>query len=351
MKILFISGRESTYTRNSVILNGLKVNGVEVIECTDSSKSYFFRYLKVLLKFIFKTRKNFDLIVVGFLGQPLVPIIKKLSNKPIIFDAFLSTYDTICFDRKKFEPESSGGQFFFWLDKYSCELADVVILDTNVHIDYFVDTFNLNKDNFQRVFVGADDLIFHPINIDRDDNTFRVFYYGSYLPLHGTKYIIEAAKKLECYRDIIFTIVGKGMEYEKNMELVQELSVENIQFIDWIPYKELPQEIAKADVCLGGHFSNIGKARRVISGKTYQFIAMKKPVIIGDNSANRELFEHKKNAMLVEMANADELANAILELKDDCFLKQKIAENGYEVFKKKCTPKVLGEVIISDIKI
>ena len=247
LKILFISGRESTYTRNSVILKGLKANGVDIIECTDSSKSYFLRYPKVLLQFILKIQENFDIIFIGFLGQPLVPIINKLSNKPIVFDAFLSTYDTMCYDRKKLKPESVGGRFFYWLDKHSCELADTVLLDTNAHIDYFVNTFGLKRDKFQRVFVGADDSIFNPIKVDSDETIFKVFYYGTYLPLQGIEYIIKAAKKLEVYKDIKFKIVGKGMEYKKTMKLVQELGVNNIDFIDWVPYNELPLEISKAD--------------------------------------------------------------------------------------------------------
>jgi glycosyltransferase involved in cell wall biosynthesis len=345
LKILFISGRESTYTRNSVILKGLKEIGVEIIECTDTSKSYFFRYPKVLLKFIFKNQNRFDVIFIGFLGQPLVPIIKKLSNKPIIFDAFLSTYDTMCFDRKKLKPESIGGRFFYWLDKHSCELANMVLLDTNVHIDYFVNTFDLERDNFQRVFVGADNSIFYPMNFDKDHNTFEVFYYGTYLPLHGIEYIVKAAKKLEVHEDIKFKIVGKGMEFKKIMTLVQKLKVTNMKFVNWVPYKELPIEIANADICLGGHFSNIDKAKRVIAGKTFQFIAMKKPVIVGDNPANRELFEHKKNALMVEMADADALADAILELKKNAELREMIAENGYKTFTDNSIQNIIEYVV------
>lgn len=351
MKILFISGREPIYTRNSVILKGLRANGIEIIECTDSSKSYFIRYPKILSEFFLRKQEDFDLIFIGFLGQPLVPIIKKFSDKPIIFDAFLSTYDTMCFDRKKVKPDSSGGKIFYWLDKHSCELADRVVLDTNAHINYFVDTFNLNREKFQRVFVGADDSIFFPANINKDDRTFRIFYYGTFLPLHGIEYIIEAAKKLELYKDIEFEIVGKGMEYKKIMKLVRELGVKNIQFIDWIPYNELPLEIAKADICLGGHFSDIKKAKKVISGKTYQFIAMNKPVIIGDNPANRELFEHKKNAMLVEIANANALADAILELKEDDELREMIAKGGYITFKDRCTLSKIGKKIEESINV
>jgi len=345
MKLLFISGRESSYTRNAVILKGLRENGIEIIECTDPSDSYLFRYPKTFGKFIFKRKEDFDLIFIGFFGQPLVPLVKKLTDKPIIFDAFLSAYDTMCFDRKKITPKSLGGRFFYWLDKHSCELANTILLDTNAHIDYFVNTFGLEREKFQRVFVGAVDSIFYPRDIRKNDNKFTVFYYGTYRPLHGIEYIIKAAKKLESYGDIEFEIVGNGPEYKKNMKLAEEMKMKNIHFIDWIQYEKLPSEIAKADVCLGGHFSDIDKAKRTIAGKTFQFIAMKKPVIIGNSPANRELFEDRKNALLIEHGNADALADAILELKVNDKLRIKIADGGYRTFREYCTPKIIGKEI------
>ena len=101
MKVLFISGQKPSYTRNSVILKGLNENDVEVVYCTSLSMSYLFRYPIVLLKLLLPiTKHNYNIIFIGFFGQPLVPIIKMLTNKLIILDAFLSAYDTMCFDRK-----------------------------------------------------------------------------------------------------------------------------------------------------------------------------------------------------------------------------------------------------------
>lgn len=349
MRILFISGREPQYVRNAVILKGLKANNVKIVECTSSASSYFFRYPTILAKFLKENKKNIDLIFVGYLGQPIMPLIRKLINKPIIFDVFLSAYDTMCFDRKKFSPTSVEGRFFYWLDKCSCELADKVLLDTNVHIDYFVNTFNLERLKFQRVFVGADDTIFFPQNVKKKDDTFKVFYWSTFHPLHGVEYIIRAAEKLRDYKDIKFEIVGKGMEYTRIRKLAQELNLNNVKFTGWIPFKDfynvISKKIAFADICLGGHFSNIPKAKRVIAEKTFQSIAMKKPVIVGDNPANRELFENKKNALMVEMANAEALADAILELKYNDTLREKIAEEGYKTFKEKCTPEAIGKEI------
>jgi glycosyltransferase involved in cell wall biosynthesis len=351
MKVLFISGREPTYTRNSVILKGLNLNAVDVTQCTSSSKNYLNRYTNVLINFLMKNKNFFDVIFVGFFGQPLVPLVKKLTNKPIIFDVFLSAYDTMCFERKKFSPNSLFGKLFYLLDKISLEKSDYLLLDTNTHINYFTNTFAIPQGKFQRIFVGADNTLFYPRENISSPEKFTVFYYGTYLPLHGIEFIVKAAEILQPYQDIEFIIVGKGIERKKIDKMVKQRANElsKVRFIDWIPYEQLPLEIARSDVCLGGHFSNIEKAKRVIAGKTFQFIAMKKPVIIGNNVANKELFQHGKNAFLVNMADAGALADAILLLKQDASLRSELAEQGYQLFQKNCTPEIIGKQIIKII--
>ena len=343
MKILFIAGREPAYVRNAMMLKCLKRNGVDILDCSDSSATYPARFVNVIRKFLSHKNENFDYVFVGFFGQPLIPIIRMLTSKPIIFDAFLSTYDTLCFDRKIFKPGSLAGRFFRWLDRYSCEQADRILLDTNSHIDYFTETFGLPKDKFHRVFVGADESLFYPREMKREDHKFRVFYYSSFLPLHGTEYIIQAADRLRNEKSIEFIMVGKGMEHKKIRNLAQTLGIDNIRFIDWLPYEQLPLEIAQADICLGGHFSDIDKAKRVIAGKTFQFIAMKKPVIVGDCPGNREIFIDRQNAFMVRMADSESLANSILEMKANPALMDKIADEGYRTFMGKCTTVAIGK--------
>lgn len=327
-KILFLCGARESYVRNALNLKTLK-KIAKVINISSDAGSYYRRLPLALLRFIFCFRK-YDLVFAGFLGQALMPLVKLRTNKPIIFDAFISLYDTLCFDRRIFKPNSIIGRLAFWLDKKSCEWADIIITDTDAHAGYFSKTFNINRHKFKTVYLGADTDIFYPRNIQKNSDKFIIFYYGSVLPLQGIDVILKAAKILEKEKKIIFQIVGPIRK--KYGKLIETLNPHNIEFIDWIPYKYLPNKIAEADVCLGGHFSNIDKAKRLISGKAYQFLAMKKPVILGDNPASKELFENRKSAILVEMGNPDALAQAILELKESCDLAEKISETGYNAF-------------------
>ena len=60
----------------------------------------------------------------------------------IIFDAFISVYDTLCFDRKKFRSNSIIGKFLKWYDSYLCNISDIVLVDTKTHKKYFEKEFN-----------------------------------------------------------------------------------------------------------------------------------------------------------------------------------------------------------------
>lgn len=343
MKMLFVAGREPSYVRNAMMLKCLAGIGVEILDCTDSSASYPARYLAVMRNFLSRKGEDFDCVFIGFLGQPLVPLISLFTDKPIILDAFVSVYDTLCFDRKRFKPGSLTGRFLRWLDRYACEKSSLVLLDTNEHISYFSDTFGLLRGKFRRVLVGADESIFFPRQVERGDGRFRVFYCCSFLPLHGAEYVVEAAARLNGEQTIEFVVVGRGPERERIEALAKRRGADNVRFIDWLPFEALPGEMARADVCLGGHFSDIEKAGRVIAGKTFQFIAMKKPVIVGDCPGNRELFSDRHNALFVRVADADSLAHAILELKNDADLRGRIARAGYETFMKFGATGVLAE--------
>lgn len=334
-----------------MILRALERN-FEVIRVTDSSKPFVLRNLLVLLKLLLNLWKGYDWVFVGFYGHPLLPVVRLLTRKPIVFDAFVSTYDTLCFDRRWFKPNSIGGRLAYWLDRYTCLLADKVLLDTRTHADYFAKTFDLPWEKLSVLYLGYDDSTFYPRRVQPSEGPqqFIVFYYGSFLPLQGIEYIIRAAKLLEHETDIKFELAGRGSTYGEIRRLAKDLAITNVEFTGWIPYHQLPAAIARASICLGGHFSAIGKAQRVIAGKTYQFLAMAKPTIVGDNPANHELFTHKKNVYMCRMADEEALAAAIIELKNDTQLRERIAAEGFRLVTSTLNTQMLGQSLLSIIE-
>jgi len=346
MKVCFVPTYNPNYARIQVFKKGLKLNDVELIDCSSKLKSPL-KYLDIFFKFL-RYKSKSDIILVGFFGQPLMPLIKLFTRKKIVFDAFISSYNTLVEDKKTVKKDSIKSKFLFWLDSYSCKLADIVILDTTEHINYFCNTFKLKKEKFRRVFIGADEDYFNLRKKKKENDKFKVEFHGKFIPLQGTEYIIRAAKLLE-KEEIEFIMIGNGQTFDKDFLLAKRINVNNINFLGFQPLKVIAEEISTSDVCLGV-LGKSNKAGYVIPNKAYEVLAMGKPLIVADSEASKELLKHKESAYFCERANPQAIAEAILDLKNNPKLKEKIGNNGYKIFKEKCSMKVIGEQLKEILK-
>ena len=323
-----------------MIIKGLRNNGVEVVECQDRSLPLPLRYFRIVKKHV---ALDYEVMIIGVTyGQPIIPIAKMISRKPLVLDLFLGHYETEVVDRGSVNRGSLKAKAYYYLDKYAPRLADIVLCDSNAHIDYFCKEFGLKREKFRRVFVGTDDDIMYPRQTKRNDDNFLVVFYGGFIPLQGVHYIVKAAKLLESQRDIKFELVGAGLMFREVKELSKKLKTNNVTFRGWVDYEKLPEHLAKADVCLG-IFGDTEKAMRVIPNKVYDTLAMGKPLITMNSLAAREILKDGENCVLVPRANPKALAEAILMLKEHKNLRDEIAERGYKLFKERLNPKAIGK--------
>lgn len=329
-KILFITTKNLDYIRNSQELTLLNNQG-EVTVIGSSAKGYFRRLLSVYSTLFVTYLSSFDVVFIGFAPQLILcmPILgnklrhwrKKATvekDRLLIIDFFISMYDTLVWDRKRFKDQSLIAKSLHSLDKKTFRSVDFIICDTNSHGKYFSEEFDVDSAIIKTLYLEADTKIYHPMEKSSNFSykPFTVLYFGSILPLQGVDVVLEAAR-LCCNSqnhlkplDIHFEIIGPIPEsYPKPIS-------ENIIYHDWLSQEALATEISNADLCLAGHFNgNIQKAKRTIPGKAYIYYAMQKPMILGDNEANHELFsESIPGIFFVPMSDANALANKILAI-------------------------------------
>jgi glycosyltransferase involved in cell wall biosynthesis len=345
MRICYF-GRETNTQRGYLFLKGLRLNGVDISEINYTpSLSRRLNYVNIFVKSL---KSYYDAIIVGF-DRWLENFFAKLRMRNLIlWDAFMSHFDTYVFDRKLVNINSRYAKYLYYRELFTLKCADVTILDTNAHIDNFKDIYPTHKGKYGRVFVGADDAVAYPQKIEKNSDKFIVFFIGSYIPLHGIEYIIEAAKELEDDKEILFVLVGTGQTYELIQKKARNFNLSNVNFIPSVPYPEAIKLTNQADICLG-IFGTSRKAKSVIPSKVYDALATAKPIVTGDSPASRELLKNEENSILCEMANGKAIANAIRLLKEDKKLREKIASNGYKLFKEQLTPKHIGHSIIEII--
>jgi glycosyltransferase involved in cell wall biosynthesis len=341
MRVCYFGIYNPKHTRNRNLIDGLRANGVNILECNTRETS-FKKYWQ-LIKLHNAIKKKYDVMVVGFPGHPVMPLawlLARLNRKKVIFDAFISLYDSLVLDQKKYSSKNLLAKKYWLMDWLSCQLADIVLMEAQAYIDYLVKAFKIKPEKCKRIFVGSDTSVLYPRPQPRVGNDFLVHFHGSYLPIQGIPYIIKAAKILE-NENIKFNIIGKLGNYGQAINLAQELNLKNVNFINFVPYEKLADYMAKSDVCLG-MFGDTPKAKRCGAFKIVEAMAMKKPIITADTPAIRELLTDRENCLLCKIADEKDLAAKILELKNKAELREKLANNAYQLFKEKLTPKVLG---------
>ncbi|MFX1277663.1 MAG: glycosyltransferase family 4 protein [Promethearchaeota archaeon] len=342
--------------RNIIFLKGLKTNNVDVYEYNVNSHSIT-KNLILFIKNLKKLkRRRYDLILFhseAFIQYPLAKLLSFIKQVPIVHDIFISKLQTIYEDRKQFKKRKIPKMLFriilFSIDLIECKLSDYIILDTYSHIKFFHEKFHVPIKKFIRILVGSQNDVFFPIDkYEKKDDVFIVGFCGTYIPLQGIKYIIEAAKLLENDKRIKFILIGRGQTFENNRNLARKLKLNNIVFKGLVPLEELPKFKSEFDIELG-IFGDSNKALQIIPNKIYDGIAMKMPMITCNSPAIRELFTDNENIVLCEKANPKSLAEAILKLKNNRDLRQKISDNAYELYLKYCTIEAIGKSLKSSL--
>ena len=284
------------------------------------------RYLRI---------QDHDVVIVGYNGYfdlLLAKLLTKIRRKPLLFTPLFPLYETLIEDRSYMKTRSLKSKIIHKIDEVGCRLADLIVIETDEYIKYYNEEFGVPKEKFFQIPLGADEKTFYPRSSKKDPSKrTRVLFYGTFIPLQGIHYIIKAAKLLESDPDIEFEIIGSGQLSEDIKDLAKRLQIRNTAFIEWVEYDTLPLHIQDADICLG-IFGDTPKAQRGIPIKVYEEMAMKKPVITGDTPAARDVFSHGEHVLLSPMADAKRPSEMILQLKNDVKLREKIAQEGYELY-------------------
>lgn len=348
MRVLFVAARETTYARNEVLLNALRrFAHVDVIAPDAAPKSLVRTSAAMAWQALGALRSQpYDLIFCGFYGYLIAQALHRSplrKGTPLLFDAFVSNYDTLVQDRGDLSAGSASAKIAQWLDASTCALADHILLDTHAHAAYFATEVGVPAAKITAIPVGCSDAIFYPAPAPQGKVT-TVLYYASFQPLHGVDVVLHAAKRLE-QESIRFVLIGDGPLREEMGLLAQSLHLENVEFRRPVPPAEIAVALRQADICLGGHFGASGKAQRTIPGKVYQMLAAERASICADSTANRELLVDGESALLIPAGDAEALADAILRLHANRPLRDAIARGGRDAYEKNASEAVIGNLL------
>ena len=285
------------------------------------------------------------LYLVGFNGQLdslLLRLLLLRQSTPIVAAPLVTLLETLVDDRGVFGARSLQAQLIRRLDQASLSVAAHVIIDTEAHRQYLIETLGLAPSRVSAWHLGADPEVFHPMPSSKRNGPLRVLFCGTFLPLHGVMTVLQAAALLANDEHIEFELIGDGPDHRAAVAFARDAGISRLHFTPWMPYERLGQAVASADVCLG-IFGTTRKAPMVIPNKVYQAAMVGRPVITADSPAIREVFAHGETAMLCPAGDATAVADAIRLLANDGALRHELGQRAAAMMADRFSPAAQGE--------
>jgi glycosyltransferase involved in cell wall biosynthesis len=265
------------------------------------------------------------------------------AGKPFIFDEFINPIEHVAYENHIINPNGLVAKIAWFGYKAWLWTVDLITTDTPSHAKYSAQLMKIPLSKYFPLIVSTDEETFAPqIQTKKLPNdTFTVFYYGLFMtPLQGLDTILEAMRLLKG-ENIKLVLIG-GKERTKDIVKTAQDKGANVEYKYRVQYDELASYMADADLCLGGPFGGTLQAQFVIGGKTYQFLNMGRPVVIGRNHESH-IWKDKENALIIDQASPRQLADAIEWARKHPSELQHIAKAGKQLYDKELSNTVLTE--------
>lgn len=273
----------------------------------------FYFYLIRIQDLIFRKKPFIAIIHVELL--PYVPYLAEyilnIRKIPYIIDIDDAVY-------YRFKDRNN---LLFWLDKkkfnYMMKNSVSILAGNNFHFNYFKH-FNNNV----KYFPTTIDFNRYKIpNNFKKNNKFTIVWIGTPSTTFYLKNVVGILNKIKQEENIEIKIIGA------DKKIVEDL---NCDFIDWTEEGEIRQ-IASSHLGimpLNNSTWELGKC----AYKILQYMALKLPVVASPVGVNKEIIIDNKNGMLAK--NDYEWYSKILKILKNDYLREEIANNGYETVKK-----------------
>jgi glycosyltransferase involved in cell wall biosynthesis len=279
-----------------------------------------------------RPRERFDAVIVGYPGHADLPAARRAAGgRPVLFNPLISLHETLVEDRGRFRPGSPAARLLARIDRAALRAADLVVADTEANARHLAAFAGLPAENLAVCLVGAEERVFRPVW--RRQESFHALFVGKLIPLHGLETILAAAQLAP---EIRFRIVGSGQ-----LEPVLDRRPANVDWVPWVEYERLPEELGRAG-CALGVFGTTPKAERVIPNKAFQALACGTPLVTADTPAARELLRDGEDALLVPGGDPAALAAAVRRLAEQPELAAGVAARGNATYRERASEDVLG---------
>ncbi len=253
-----------------------------------------------------------------------------------------------------FRKNSPIGLYYRYWEKKSFQLADYIGVPTKGNIDFAINLYPwLRKEMFevypfwQRTLgVSRDSAVKTKYGLD---GKFVVIYGGNVGPAQRIEHLVDLAEKVQCQKDILFLILGKGSRLDIIKKMVCEKELTNVEFKDFLPQEDYLRLLASCDV--GLIMLNEVHATPNFPSKTMSYFDLQVPVLAAVDYVTDfgKFLEETGTGLWNYSDDIDSFKKNLLRLHDNSELVESIRKRQRLYFDHYMQPEYVYNVIINQI--
>lgn len=172
-----------------------------------------------------------------------------------------------------------------------------------------------------------------------------ISYVGNVGISQNLETIIGAAEKIED-NNILFLVVGEGLEKKRLLWLVKERHLDNkILFLDGLPRDKIKDIYRLSDI-LFLQLKGLIIFNRTIPSKIFEYLGSGVPIIYGLNGVAADILKESGNGIKIKPECDEDLVGAIRAIKDEYNLYVGMAKKGREfVIKNYMRDKIMKNYV------
>lgn len=166
------------------------------------------------------------------------------------------------------------------------------------------------------------------------NSKFIVSFAGIFGISQDLDIILYAAQELQNFKEIMFLLIGDGLEKQDLIKKAKNLKLKNVLFLPMQQREEYPNILNASDIGLVTLKKEV--VTPVVPSKLINIIASGKSVIasLDLNGDAAKIIKEAKCGYCIEPANPEKLAQVILHLYKNPSLREKLGKNGRKYAEK-----------------
>lgn len=308
---------------------------------------------------LFKVKGKYDLILVT--SPPLFVgitawVLAKFKRIPFVFEI------------RDLWPESAIDtgvvtnsliiRFAYWFEAFIYKRAKLINVLTPAFRKTLLEKKNVPSEKIIFIPNAADFSLSGEILLSFDPKAFRKEqgiddkFIITYVGAHGVaNHLIQILDTAELLKDtnVLFQLIGDGMQKKMLIEETTKRGLTNIRFVDPVPKKEVFKYIIASDLGTSV-LKRVDTFKTIYSNKTFDYMACKKPVLLVIDGVSRELVETANCGTFAEPERPEDIATKIRNYLDKPELLTQQGENGYTYAKTHFDRTVLATKYIQHLQ-